>query len=177
MRRADLEHVIRAAAEVAGDTEIVIVGSQAILGTFPDAPAQLLTSREADVYPRNSPNDSTAIDANLGELSLFDETFGYYAHGVGPETAVAPAGWEQRLVPIRNENTGGATGWCLEVHDLLLAKAAADRDRDWVFIEQVIGRGLAEPDTLRERVPDLPINARRRARVARLLEAAIERTR
>ncbi len=27
-------------------------------------------------------------------------TFGYYAHGVGPETAKAPAGWEQRLVRV-----------------------------------------------------------------------------
>ena len=37
MRRADLEHVIRAAAAVADD-EIVVIGSQAILGGLPLAP-------------------------------------------------------------------------------------------------------------------------------------------
>lgn len=38
MTRGQLEHVIRAAAAIAGDREIVVVGSQAILGQFPDAP-------------------------------------------------------------------------------------------------------------------------------------------
>ena len=55
MRRAELEHVIRAAAEVAGDDELVIVGSQAILGQFPDVPQEMLVSREADIYPKNHP--------------------------------------------------------------------------------------------------------------------------
>lgn len=55
MRRADLEHVIRAAAELAGDDEIVVIGSQAILGQFPDAPSELLESQDADVYPRRHP--------------------------------------------------------------------------------------------------------------------------
>ncbi|HXV06325.1 MAG TPA: hypothetical protein VFP23_10525 [Solirubrobacterales bacterium] len=49
MRREELEHVIRATTEVSGDAELVIVGSQAILGQFPDAPESLLVSREADV--------------------------------------------------------------------------------------------------------------------------------
>jgi hypothetical protein len=29
----------------------------------------------------------------LGDGSPFHAAFGYYAHGVGPETAKAPAGW------------------------------------------------------------------------------------
>jgi hypothetical protein len=42
MRRPELEHVIRAAATVARDDEIVVVGSQAILGQFPNPPRELL---------------------------------------------------------------------------------------------------------------------------------------
>jgi hypothetical protein len=30
VRRADLEHIIRASADIAGDDEIIVVGSQAI---------------------------------------------------------------------------------------------------------------------------------------------------
>lgn len=175
MKRAQLEHVIRAAAEIVGDKDIVVIGSQAILGTHPHAPDALLASREADVYPRNKPQDAGRIDANIGEMSLFDQTFGYYAHGVGPETAKAPAGWEQRLVPIRSENTGGATGWCLEVHDLLLAKCAAGRPRDWPFIEEAVRHRLADPDVLRERLPSLPLDPHELPERRRLLEAAIER--
>jgi hypothetical protein len=49
MNRYQLEHVIRAAAGNADVRDIVVIGSQAILGTFPDAPAELLPSMEADV--------------------------------------------------------------------------------------------------------------------------------
>jgi hypothetical protein len=34
MRRDQLEHAIRAACQIAGLTEVIIVGSQAILGTY-----------------------------------------------------------------------------------------------------------------------------------------------
>ena len=65
--------------------------------------------------------------------SPFHETFGYYAQGVGEKTAVLPSGWKGRLVPVRGEGTRGATGWCLEVHDLVVAKLVAGREKDLDF--------------------------------------------
>lgn len=44
MTRRQLEHIIRAAAATADVHDIVVIGSQAILGTFPDAPAELTES-------------------------------------------------------------------------------------------------------------------------------------
>ena len=44
MQRSELEHLIRASGEIAQDDEIIIIGSQAILGQYPDAPARLLVS-------------------------------------------------------------------------------------------------------------------------------------
>lgn len=38
MRRVDLEHLLRAASQIADDDEIIVLGSQAILGQFADAP-------------------------------------------------------------------------------------------------------------------------------------------
>lgn len=175
MTREQLEHIIRAASDVTGDPDIVVVGSQAILGTYPHAPEVLLRSREADVYPRHDPDAAVRIDANLGEMSLFDQQYRYYARGVGPETTTAPPGWEQRLVPVSNENTGGATGWCLEVHDLLLAKCAAGRERDWPFIEEAVRYGLADPDVLRAGLPTLPLDPELLDEKERLLEATIAR--
>lgn len=55
MRREDLEHVIRAAAALTGEREIVVIGSQAILGARPEAPAALLASMDADVFPLRAP--------------------------------------------------------------------------------------------------------------------------
>jgi hypothetical protein len=52
--REQLEHLIRAA-----DDEIVVIGSQAILGQFPQAPAPMRVSVEADLYPLNTPSGQT----------------------------------------------------------------------------------------------------------------------
>jgi hypothetical protein len=59
MTRAELEHIIRAASAIANEYEIMVVGSQSILGAFPSAPDKLLLSMEADVYPLNRPELST----------------------------------------------------------------------------------------------------------------------
>jgi hypothetical protein len=128
MKRSELEHVIRAAGAIAEDREIVVIGSQAVLGQYPDAPMVLLASMEADVFPRNHPERAELIDGSIGEGSSFHEQFGYYAQGVGSSTAVLPRGWEQRLVRVKNANTGGVEGLCLEVHDLAISKYVAGRE-------------------------------------------------
>lgn len=46
MTRAQLEHLIRAAAVIADEDQIVVIGSQAILGQFPDAPERWMSSRQ-----------------------------------------------------------------------------------------------------------------------------------
>jgi hypothetical protein len=179
MRREELEHVIRAAATVTGELEIVVIGSQAILGQFPDAPDALLFSQEADVYPRAQPGKAIAIDGAMGDSSRFHETFGYYAHGVSPETAKAPTGWEQRLVPVRVPLLAGqeneATGWCMEAHDLVLAKLAAGRTRDMEFAEEAIRHDIVKPRELLRRVRHLPVDSQQQEHVQSLLTSVIAR--
>lgn len=149
MTRAQLEHVIRAAADIANADDIVVIGSQAILGQFPDAPDSMRVSAEADVYPLNHPERADLIDGSIGELSPFHNTYGYYAQGVSETTAYLPRGWKDRLVVVQNENTRGARGLCLEVHDLLAAKSIAGREKDIDFLNQAAMHGLAnENDVL-----------------------------
>jgi hypothetical protein len=157
MNRAALEHILRAAAAVANERELVVIGSQAVLGQFPNAPAALLVSIEADVFPRHAPDKSILIDGAIGELSMFHQAFGYYAHGVDDTTATLPTGWADRLVPIDNANTGGAVGWCLDVHDLALSKLVAGRDKDMDFLRVLLREDMAEPALLRERLRTLPV--------------------
>ena len=159
MTRQQLEHLIRAAAVIADDNEVVVIGSQAVLAQFPHAPASLLVSNEADLYPKNRPERADLIDGSIGELSPFHETYGYYAQGVGESTAVLPAGWKDRLVPIRNENTHGATGLCLEVHDLVLSKYVAGREKDLRFTCDAAKHGLVVRRVLDERATTLPVDA------------------
>jgi hypothetical protein len=171
MTREQLEHVIRAAASIADDDELVIVGSQAVLGQFPDAPAALLVSNEADLYPKHRPERADLIDGAIGEGSEFHETFGYYAQGVGPTTAVLPHGWEERLVPVFGPGTRGATGWCLEVHDLVVSKLVAGRDKDLRFARDAARSGLVRAAELEARVASMAIDAAVRARMTERIRA------
>lgn len=148
MKRADLEHILRACKGATGESEFVVVGSQAILGRFPDAPRVLRQSMEADVYPRHQPDLAPQIEGNLGRYSQFDLTFGYRADGVTPTTATLPPGWEERLVKVCNENTGGAIGWCLEAHDLAFSKLAARREKDLAFVGALLRHRMIRPSVM-----------------------------
>jgi hypothetical protein len=161
MRRHELEHVIRAACAIADVDDIVVVGSQAILGQFPDAPAELTKSNEADVYPKDAPDKAHLIDGAIGEKSIFEETFGYYAHGVAPNTAILPRGALERLIPVRNENTAGATGWCLEIHDLAVSKLVAGREKDLEFIHALVREKMADATTIRRRLDETEVDSER----------------
>ena len=161
MDRTSWEHVIAAAAEVTGLDAFVVIGSQAILGPFPDAPEGLLRSQETDLYPRDAPERAIEVEGALGDGSPFAQTYGYYAHAVGPQTATPPKGWQQRLVevpiPPRVGSPRRPVAYCLEPHDLILAKCAAGRQRDWDFAEQALKAGLVDVGILLERVRDLPV--------------------
>jgi hypothetical protein len=177
LRLEDFEHVLAAAAEVTGQDEFVVVGSQAILGSFAQPPEALLHSLEADIYPLRDPASADAIDGALGDGSQFQLAYGYYAHGVGPETAKAPRGWQERLVrreiPQRVASTRAPVAWCLEVHDLVLSKCVAGRERDLEYAAEALRAGLVEPDVLLRRIPDLPVTDELRAHVESALRAVI----
>ena len=152
MQRSELEHIIRASGEFSGDDEIIIIGSQAILGQFPDAPIRLLSSMEADVYPKNKPEKADKVDGAIGEGSSFHELHGYYAQGVGERTAVLPKDWESRLIVLTNENTNGITGYCLEVHDLAISKLIAMRPKDLEFVQELVRHDMIEEQTMLRRL-------------------------
>lgn len=175
MTRGELEHVIRAAGAIADVRELVVIGSQAVLGAHPTAPPELLGSMEADVFVEGSPELSETIDGAIGEGSTFHRTFGYHAHGVGEETATLPAGWRDRLVPVAVGEPPAVVGRCLEPHDLAIRTLVAGRPHDLAFVAGLLRHRLVDRRTLAARLdatelpPDLaePV----RGRLARLLAA------
>ena len=157
MTRSNLEHIIRAAGTIADDPDLIVIGSQAVLGQFPNAHAALLISMEADVYPKNRPERSDLIDGSIGEDSPFHRQFGYYAHGVDASTAVLPRGWEERLILVTDENTRHVRGWCLEVHDLAIGKLVAGRPKDLDFVRELVRQRYVQAGTLTARLKDTSI--------------------
>lgn len=169
MNRDQLAHVLRAACQIAGDPHILVIGSQAILGTFDEdmLPAPATASREVDIAFLEDPTGAKAdlVDGAIGELSPFDEQFGYYAQGVEVRTAVLPVGWENRLRTWSNLSTGDAEALFLDVHDLALAKLAAYREKDRSFVAALLDAGLLDIDVLGRRAQDLPVETIALARI------------
>ncbi|MCF7675201.1 MAG: hypothetical protein K9N23_09450 [Akkermansiaceae bacterium] len=156
MKRHELEHLIRAAGAITGADEIIVIGSQAILGAWPDSPESLLRSCEADLFTLRDPQDADLIDGSIGEGSPFHETFGYYAQGVWLDTATLPDGWRGRLVEIRNDNTRQVTALCLDPHDLAVSKLVAGREKDLDFLTEMARHDMLDPITVESRIAALP---------------------
>ncbi len=171
MLLSELEHIIRASGEIAGDDEIIIIGSQSILGQFPDAPTRLLMSMEADIYPKKKPEMADAVDGAIGEGSLFHELHGYYAQGVGQETATLPRDWQSRLVTIKNENTNNISGLCLEVHDLGISKMIAQRPKDLEFVQELVRHDMIQKETMLKRLGATDLTESVRKGIAKRISA------
>jgi hypothetical protein len=171
MNRTQLEHIIRAASRISGDIEIVVIGSQAIHAQDMALPPIAYMSEDADVYPRHHPERADDIDIAIGELSSFHEAFGYYAHGVSPRTAVLPAGWEQRLARLSSPSTDGATGLCLDPHDLVLSKYAAGREKDLDFNRDLVRYGCVSEGRLVHLAETLPVDDAMKILILRRIKA------
>lgn len=168
MRKDELEHAIRAASRIIGKDRVIIIGSQAILGTYSEdqLPASVTMSPEIDVLPADPHGPISAaetkaladqISFDVGEWSEFHQTYGFYVEGVDLETPILPPDWQYRLVGVRNDDTDNATGLCLEPHDLCAAKLMAHRDKDFPFVRVLIDAGLVDPAVLSERIASVKI--------------------
>lgn len=174
MTRDELEHAIRAACDLTDEDEVIVFGSQAILGQFPDAPAVLRQSAEADIAPKNAPEKVDLIDAVLGELSDFHREHGFYVHGVPIETAILPKGWHSRTVTVRNANTRNHTGLCLEAHDLAASKLAAFREKDREFVRALLANDMISGMKLISRLRGLPLEQAETARRMKWVDATVQ---
>jgi hypothetical protein len=169
MRRDQLEHAIRTACQIIGRPEVIVVGSQSILGTLPEdqLPADATVSVEVDILPIADDNDETArladrIEGVAGEFSSFEDLHGFNIDGVDMETSALPDGWRDRLVKVQNANTAAPagetqfTGWCLDKEDLCVAKLCALREKDRNFVAALLDAGLVDADVIAERLRTVP---------------------
>ena len=169
MRRDQLEHAIRTACQIIERPEVIVVGSQAILGTFSEEelPRQATMSSEIDILPIADSDEETAqladrIEGVAGEFSPFEQIHGFSIDGVDLQTSALPEGWRDRLVKVQNANTaeptGGLqfTGWCLDKEDLCAPKLCALREKDQNFVSALLGAGLVDATVIATRLMTVP---------------------
>jgi hypothetical protein len=176
VKRAQLEHILRAAAQIIKYEDLLVIGSQSVLGSWDETrlPPEAVRSIEADVASLDGDEEkSDLIDGSLGEGSQFHETFGIYAQGVSLKTAVLPEGWRDRLVTLDNPSTHPGRGFCLEPHDCVLAKMVAGRQKDYDFATALLKAALLDPKTLAERIELLDISEDEKERIRGWLRGAL----
>lgn len=163
MKRSELEDAIRVAAELIRQDQFLIIGSQAILGSYTEdeLPELVTMSQEVDIATWRDAGSAEAADRismNAGELSEFHQAHGFYLEGVQRETAILPPDWEYRLVSVRNEATRNATGLCLDPHDLCAAKLMAHREKDFEFVSMLIEHGIIDPSLIGDRLSSIDLD-------------------
>lgn len=165
MNRQELAHILRAACNIAHDKEVLVIGSQAILGSYDDSelPATVMMSREADIAFLDDPDRRKAdeVDNAIGEMTPFHDTNRVYAEGVHINTAELPAGWRDRLVTWDLRSSEPATPKFVEPHDLVASKLAAGRPKDVEFAASLLDAHLVNIDVLLKRAAALPTSSAR----------------
>ena len=153
-----LKHLAAVAAAIAQEGRIVVLGSSSILGTYPEADSDyewVRLSRDAD-FVLDPYDDGTARIAHdaLGVDSVFDQQYGYYADIIRPMAYenFLP-GWQDRLVPLE----GCAGVFCLEPHDMAVAKCFPARKKDHDLLAALIGAGRLSPPVLKERLSSMAL--------------------
>jgi hypothetical protein len=170
--KEDIERAVRAVAHEFSTDTVFIIGSQAILMSWPDAPEEMRGTPEVDAYPENARlweieeakraggpplEASEHIHGLFGEGSAFHITHGFYIDGVDEGTARLPRGWQARAT-VRRFDVYGRTVKAVAPapEDLIVSKLARLDDKDKDFVEayhrarpldiQLIVKRIAETD-------------------------------
>jgi hypothetical protein len=169
MKKQELDHVLRAAGEIIGEKQFIIIGSQSLHGKCPDLPDEIVMSAEVDLIANAHPEKKDSLNF-IGVFSRFHETHGYYADPVDESTATLPKGWKGRLVNLPPGDTAGVCGLCLEPHDLAIAKYVARREKDVVFTRALAARGIVKKSVLLELLAKTPVDSVSRERIRGFIE-------
>lgn len=175
---AELHDALDRCRELTGIVEFIVVGSQAILGSFEDAPSKLRTSQDVDLFPRSGATAeiNRRILGAVGPESDFETEHGFYIEAVGDWTvATSLPGWRDRLVRV--DAPGGAVGWCLSPLDIAYNKAEAGREKDIAYLAELFRSGIVRPSEIKAAMDQAGIALETAALINARVQAAIVRSR
>jgi hypothetical protein len=158
MNPALLRRLAEATDKLLGPERIVVMGSSAFLGNFPEvaALAAIETSKDADLLVSPcSENDARIAFEALGEGRAFSKKFGVHADLLRPDAAeLLPIGWEARLVALDEDGVI----FCLDAYDVAVAKLRAGREKDLSLLSELIKMELLDWPTLEQRLSVTPMS-------------------
>jgi hypothetical protein len=78
-------------AEVSGQRELVLVGSQSVFAYTDNVPAEVLISEGCDVWSKSHPEKLSVISETLGKGSPYHLANGVYVDPVDPGIILLPS--------------------------------------------------------------------------------------
>lgn len=159
-----------------GIVDFIVVGSQAILGSFADAPSSLRTSQDIDLFPRSGATAeiNRRILGAVGPESEFESEHGFYIEAVGDWTvATSLSRWRERLVRV--DAPGGAIGWCLCPLDIAYNKAEAGREKDIAYLAELFRCGIVRPSQIKAAMDESGTTPEIRALIDARVQEAVRR--
>lgn len=159
MRKKSIDHILRAAAAVTKQHRFVLVGSAAVIARAKNIPLDMMFTPEIDIYAPEADDTEFAselIDGNIGQGSQFHERFGYYGDGVSPATAKMPSDWKDRSIEYLGAECPGVVAVVPEENDVALAKLAAWRDKDQIWLNEGIRSGILSLERMASRLGLMP---------------------
>lgn len=159
MRRKSIDHILRAAADVTKQTKFVLVGSAAVIARSRHIPLDMMITPEIDIYAPDAADiefASELIDGSIGQGSQFHDTFGYYGDGVSAATAKMPLDWRERAIEYAGPECPGVVAIVPEENDVALAKLAAWREKDRMWLRQGVKAGIVSIEIMTSRLDRMP---------------------
>jgi hypothetical protein len=159
MRLSALKHLVEAVHALAHSERIYVLGSSALLGSFPElgepgGPLELSFDGDLLIEPCDEQLAALLHEA-VGEGSLFAQRTGYHADILRADILkTLPPGWDTRLV-LADAATGALA---LSPEDLLVVKLRVGREKDLALCREVLRRGLISTAQLRARLDATPLS-------------------
>ncbi len=158
MKLENALHLLRAAKEITQKLNFLIVGSQAIVADknykqLEENDSICLNTPELDLVVFDKIGNDMVVDEesgdyadwNLGELSRFNETHGYYIQSVDLNTSKLFNGWKFRLNKIEQEN---GYNYFISLEDIVLSKLYANRDKDRDYVDDLNKNKMIDFDVI-----------------------------
>lgn len=152
MRRETLIAALEELGALTGESAFIVLGSQSVHAFTDDPPVLTITSDDADIALLDRDFDERqckVIAVALGEESEWSARVGAFVEPLSLSLPTLPPGWEERARALEGTTV---QAFCVDPHDLAVAKLVAARLKDGEFIEVCVGRGLMNPSTIREHI-------------------------
>ncbi len=151
MRKSQLFELIKAVKFVAPEEIPIIVGSQAVHAAGRMIPEIVQQSIECDFLLTGGKSETRiAINKKLGVFSQYQIENGFYADALGLATVILPTGWRERLQSFEDES-GNVIAKVAEIYDIAVSKLIAGREKDFVFLKELLIREVISLDVFLER--------------------------